>query len=272
MRIAWLALTMRSAGGPFCTPCVRLMPTPLAFSLVYLHGWLGSTRDWEAVQPLLPGLALDLPGHGAALHRHASAYTLSGAADAVVAAVDAAGAEQPVLVGYSMGGRVAMTAALRHPGRFRALVLESASPGLRSQAERAARRAIDEARAAHVERDLAGFLDAWYRLPLFASLDAVPGRATATIAERLQGDPAELARALRGLSLAYQPAYWDRLANLPPTLALAGALDTKYVALVGAMGTAPTVTTHRVPRAGHSVHRERPRAFAEAVRAWLDTL
>ncbi|MEM6784317.1 MAG: 2-succinyl-6-hydroxy-2,4-cyclohexadiene-1-carboxylate synthase [Bacteroidota bacterium] len=246
------------------------MPTPPAHSaLVYLHGWLGSARDWNAVQPLLPGLALDLPGHGAARHQTEAAASLPGAADAVVAAVEAARVERPVLVGYSMGGRVAMTAALRHPGRFRALILESTSPGLRTEAERTARHAVDEARAAQVERDFAGFLHDWYRLPLFASLDAVPGRVAATVAERLLGDPAELARALRGLSVAHQPSYWDRLADLPPTLALAGALDAKYVGIVEAMAAAPTVTARVVPDAGHSIHRERPAAFIETVRTWL---
>lgn len=258
------------------------MPTsPSQTPVVYLHGWLGSASDWDAVQPLLPGLALELPGHGAARHLPEAAYSLAGAADAVVdavvdaverAAADHPHVGRPVLVGYSMGGRVAMTAALRHPGRFRALVLESASPGLRSDAERAARRAMDEARAAHVERDLAGFLAGWYRLPLFASLATVPGRVDATIAERLRGDPPELARALRGLTVARQPSYWDRLGDLPPTLALAGRLDAKYVGIVNAMAAAPSVTARLVPEAGHSVHRERPAAFAQTVRDWIAAL
>ncbi|MEO0741339.1 MAG: alpha/beta fold hydrolase [Bacteroidota bacterium] len=245
---------------------------PLPTPVIYVHGWLGTHADWAPVQTLLPGWTVDLPGHGASLSLPSGTYSLSGTADALVDALDAAALERPVLVGYSMGGRVAMTAALRHPGRFRALVVESASPGLSSDAERAARHALDDARAAHVERDFAGFLASWYQLPLFASLALEPGRVEATIAERLRGDPGELARALRGLSVAHQPSYWDRLGALPPTLALAGARDEKYVHIVQLMARASTVTARIVSAAGHNVHRERSAAFVDAVVSWFETL
>ncbi|MEM8560382.1 MAG: alpha/beta fold hydrolase [Bacteroidota bacterium] len=245
---------------------------PPAPPLAYLHGWLGHRRDWDTVRTRLPGLALDLPGHGDALGLAPEAYTLDAAADAVVAALNAAGLERPVLVGYSMGGRVAMTAALRHPGFFRALVLESASPGLRSPAERTARLAVDIERAARLEADPASFLADWYRMPLFASLAIEPGRVDALVAERLRGNAAEQARALRGLSVGHQPSYWERLDAFPPTLALAGALDAKYAALVTTMGETSNVTARLIPDAGHTVHFEQPDAFVAVLQDWLATL
>jgi 2-succinyl-6-hydroxy-2,4-cyclohexadiene-1-carboxylate synthase len=247
-------------------------PPPSDAPLVYLHGWLGSIHDWDTVRPHLPGLALDLPGHGGSRGLPDAAYTLAGAADAVVVTLDALGLDGPVLVGYSMGGRVAMTVALRHPSRLRGLVLESASPGLRSAHERAERLAVDRARAEDLMADPAGFLRDWYRMPLFASLAEEPGRLEATIAERLRGDPAELAQALRGLSVGHQPSYWDYLADLPPTLALAGALDAAYLEVTRVMGEAAPVTPHVVPEAGHNIHRECPAAFVEALRPWLARL
>ena len=127
-----------------------------ATTFVFLHGFLGSCEDWVPLMHALSQaghatLALDLPGHGsttvttpdallAADNDEGSggaagmAYSIEAAADAVVAAV----AELPgvwghcVLVGYSMGARVALAAAARHPGMAASLVLVSGSAGIQA--------------------------------------------------------------------------------------------------------------------------------------------
>lgn len=243
--------------------------------LCFVHGFMGSAEDWR---PVVDGmdeqafcLRVDLPGHGESLDRPSYVYSMEGATQALADVLDEAGIHRCTLVGYSMGGRVALYFTLFHPERVRRLVLESASPGLQSEAERAERRALDDQRAQRIEDDLGAFLDDWYRLPLFASLGR-HGLVESMVRRRRTNDARELARALRGLSPGEQPSLWNCLPDLDvPTLVLTGALDDKYRAITKR-------TAHRVPRArrivvpdaGHNVHAERPQAFLSHLGRFLD--
>jgi 2-succinyl-6-hydroxy-2,4-cyclohexadiene-1-carboxylate synthase len=214
---------------------------------------------------------VDLPGHGQSLDRPAHEYTMEGATQALADVLDDAGIDRCTVVGYSMGGRVALYFSIFHPGRVRRLVLESTSPGLRTEAERAERRSTDAARAHRIREDLEGFLKDWYRMPLFDSL----GRhdlVDAMVARRAQNDPQELARALEGLGPGRQPSLWDKLDRVPgPALVMTGALDDKYDVI-----TARTVERLSqacrvlVPEAGHNVHAERPQAYLSQLCRFLD--
>ncbi len=220
--------------------------------LLLLHGFLGSGADWDGVRARLDVapdqiLAPDLPGHGSAVGLDAGAYTMDVTADRLVSTLG--DDEQVVVAGYSMGGRLALHLALRHPGRVAALVLVSASPGLRTEDERAARRHLDALRAADLTTDLPAFLDRWYRAPLWGDLgDDLRLRL---VRRRLATDPAELAASLRGMGTGAQPSHWDDLADLPgPTWALAGAQDRKYVSIAREMTLTVPIETVVVPDAG----------------------
>ncbi len=183
------------------------------------------------------------------------------------------GGEPFPLVGYSMGGRLALSYAVAHPDRVSALVLESASPGLATEEERASRRASDEALARRLEGEgMEAFVDFWESLPLFESRGALPAEVRARQrALRLGNDPASLAMALRGLGTGALPSFWDRLPELEvPVLLLVGALDRKFVGIARAMaGLLPDAEVVVVPEAGHTVHLERPGAWVEAVVGFL---
>jgi 2-succinyl-6-hydroxy-2,4-cyclohexadiene-1-carboxylate synthase len=232
---------------------------------------MGTGGDWSAVAARLAGaadvLAPDLPGHGAAVGLVDAAYTMDGAADRLLDALDAHDVERAVVAGYSMGGRLALHLAVRHPERVRALVLVSASPGLATDAERTARRALDAQRAAEIAADFPGFLDRWYRAAIWGGLD--DGLRQRLAARRLANDPAELARSLAGMGTGAQPSHGDALGDLPPTLALAGARDAKFVQVARRMAQAPPVEAVVVPGAGHALLDEAPDAVAAAVRRAL---
>ncbi len=240
--------------------------------VVCLHGFLGSAADFAPLAPRLPGvriLAPDLPGHGDATGVPRAAYTFTAAAAAVLATLDAAGIGRAALVGYSMGGRLALHLALAHPERWTCLVLESASPGLPDAAARRERRSVDAERAEALRADLRRFVEAWYDLPLFRTLTRTQ---RARMAERrAAGHPDGLAAALVGMSTGAQPDLWPRLAGLAvPTVALAGAEDEKFVGIAERMARAsPHVRALSVAGAGHNVHVERPEAWAAVVRAAL---
>ena len=240
-------------------------------TVLALHGFMGTGADWDAVAARLADatdvLAPDLPGHGEAVGLVDADYTCDGAAHRLLDALDARGVERVVVAGYSMGGRLALHLAARHSGRVAALVLVSASPGLAAEPERAARRRLDADRASQIAADLPGFLDRWYRAEIWGGLDGALRQRLA--ARRLANRPAELARSLRGMGTGAQPSHWGALPNLPPTLALAGARDAKFVQIAERMAEAAPVEAVVVPGAGHALLDEAPGAVAEAVRRAL---
>src|SRR6266496_4270604 len=233
--------------------------------VVLVHGF---TQTLVSMEPLAARLRprrairVDLPGHGG------SASVRAGFAEAAALLGEAGG--RAAYVGYSLGGRLCLRLALDRPDLVRALVLIGASPGLADPAERAARRAADDALAAELERaGLERFLDRWLAQPLFATLP--PERAGR--AERLANAPEGLAASLRLNGTGAQEPLWERLAALrPPALLVAGARDGKFAALARRMAaaTGPTAQVALVGGAGHAVHLERPEAVADLVAAFLD--
>jgi 2-succinyl-6-hydroxy-2,4-cyclohexadiene-1-carboxylate synthase len=247
--------------------------------VLFLHGFMGSSADWREIMAALGDrafcVAADLPGHGASLGLTTEAYTSEGSARAVINTLDELEVEHPIIVGYSMGGRLALYLALRYPERFAGLFLESASPSLESVSVREGRRTADGSKAKRLESgDLEAFLRDWYRQPIFASLaweEQLPRR---TIEVRRHNDPEELARSLRGMGAGSQPSLWGELEGLcVPVLALAGGLDEKYVRVSSRMaGINPRIESVVVPEAGHSVHAETPAAYISLLGRFLDGL
>lgn len=247
--------------------------------VIFLHGFLGSSDDWLEVTTALKDqffcITLDLPGHGASRGLPPDSYSIDGAARALIRVLDELDAGLATIVGYSMGGRLALYLALRHPERSAALLLESASPGLESAAERAARRAADEERARRLESgDLDRFLEDWYGQPLFSSLARDEELLRQTIGARRRNDPEELARSLRGMGTGSQPSLWTELAGLPaPALAIAGALDPKFVGVSRRMAQlCPRMRAAVVPGAGHNVRAEAPEAYLDLLKDFLKAL
>ena len=164
-----------------------------------------------------------------------------------------------VLAGYSMGGRLALHAALAIPQRIARLVLISTSPGIEDAGERSARRAADDALAAQIERGtIAEFVERWRGVPLFAhDPDWVHDEVAAD----------ELAAALRSLGVGAMTPMWDRLSELRmPVEVVVGADDAAYEAtgrrLAASIGNA---TVRAVAGVGHRVVLQAPHAVVDAL-------
>ncbi len=248
-------------------------------SVLFLHGFLGSSDDWRDVTNAVGDrgfcITPDLPGHGGLQGLAPESYTIEGSARAVIHTLDDLEVERPVIVGYSMGGRLALYLALRYPERCAGLFLESASPGLESMEERAARRAADEDKAHRLESgNFEEFLSDWYRQPIFESLAGDERLLGRTIAARRRNDPGELARSLRGMGTGSQLSLWGELEDLSvPALAVAGELDHQYTRVSSRMAEiSPRMKSTVVPGAGHTVHAETPEVFISLLVDFLDRL
>jgi 2-succinyl-6-hydroxy-2,4-cyclohexadiene-1-carboxylate synthase len=248
--------------------------------LLLLHGFTGNAATWAPFMPALSrrfrAIAVDLPGHGdTEAPQDARCFSMARAgADLPALCASVTGGHAPfVVLGYSMGGRVALHLALAAPEHVAALALESASPGIADPEARAARVAADRALAERIEREgIASFVAHWEALPLFASQRRLPREVVERQrAQRLSNRPAGLASSLRGMGAGAQEPLHGRLAELRmPALLLAGALDEQYRALAQSMAPCmPRARVEIVPDAGHAVHLEQPAAFARALLAFL---
>ncbi|MCC6153954.1 MAG: 2-succinyl-6-hydroxy-2,4-cyclohexadiene-1-carboxylate synthase [Candidatus Hydrogenedentes bacterium] len=240
-----------------------------------MHGFLGAKSDWTSTIDLLcknyQCVSVDLPGHGEST-LDSQNYSMEYVATALIDLVDSLGAGSFSMVGYSMGGRIALYVSSIYAMRVDALVLESASPGLKTESERTVRREQDERWAKLLESDgMAAFLDAWYEQPLFGSLTSRPDLLERVKARRSVNDPRALACALIGFSVGRQAPLWDEWKNNHiPALLVAGELDAKYCAIAREMEQACSAChVAIVPGAGHNVHDEAPDAYNSAIHAFL---
>jgi 2-succinyl-6-hydroxy-2,4-cyclohexadiene-1-carboxylate synthase len=212
----------------------------------------------------------DLLGHGRSdSPEDPGRYRMEHCVADLIAILDALGVKRTHLLGYSMGGRVALAAAIEYPGRIASLVLESASPGIADDAERQARILSDNALADQIERDgVEAFVAQWERIALFSTHDRLSAEVRAGLrAQRLANNARGLANSLRGLGTGVQTSLWERLGELEiPCLIMAGALDVKFADLARRMAAAIAGSAlAMVPGAGHTIHLEQPVAFDQLV-------
>jgi 2-succinyl-6-hydroxy-2,4-cyclohexadiene-1-carboxylate synthase len=229
--------------------------------VLFVPGFMQRGDAWRPVADRIE------PSHHAVCLDHRRA-TFSGRVEEIQDAM----APRIALVGYSMGGRLALHAALRRPQSLAALVLVGASAGIEDPGAREDRGSADERLAGWMEaHSIEEIVSAWESLPVFASQSRElreslrPGR--------LSHDPAELAMLLRTAGQGVLTPVWDRLGEIAcPALFVAGEGDDAYVRVVYRMAEAvPTGHARLVPGAGHAPQLERPEAFAELLVEFLQT-
>jgi 2-succinyl-6-hydroxy-2,4-cyclohexadiene-1-carboxylate synthase len=167
-----------------------------------------------------------------------------------------------ILVGYSMGARMALLVALQHPEMVTQLVLISGTPGLKTQSERAARQKSDNELADRIETiGLSAFLDEWLALPIFSGLSNETNQRD----DRLRNTTQGLADSLRFAGTGTQESQWPKLHQLSmPVHLIVGELDEKFKSI--AIEMKPMISTSElrvVENAGHTVHLEDPTTTAQ---------
>jgi 2-succinyl-6-hydroxy-2,4-cyclohexadiene-1-carboxylate synthase len=257
-------MTQATATNPLPGYACRRVGDPLRPpATLLLHGFTGTGADWAGWPADGPGaLAPDLPGHGGSPDPTGDfAAEIERLLAALPAGIEA-------LVGYSLGGRIALALLAAAPERFRAATIVSAHPGLFNAGQRAGRRTQDARWIALLrEQGIAAFVAAWEQQPLFASQTALPSAVLAEQRRRRLAQRADgLAASLACFGLAEMPDTWDALARWPGRLGwLAGARDDKFVAIAKRIARErPATAVHIVPDVGHNLLLEAPDAVLAA--------
>ncbi|HEY9700921.1 MAG TPA: 2-succinyl-6-hydroxy-2,4-cyclohexadiene-1-carboxylate synthase [Allocoleopsis sp.] len=241
--------------------------------ILFLHGFLGNCHDFAQIIPFLTAhfccLTVDLPGHGQTIVTNEDIYyTMSYTAEAIINLLDFLQIKKCFLIGYSMGGRLGLYLTLYFPERFNKVMLESASPGLKNEAEKLTRMTNDLKIAQQLETtDFTEFLNNWYNQPLFTSLKQHIN-FDELITNRLNNEPIKLAKSLRNLSIGYQPSLWEKLPeNHIPLLLIVGEYDQKFININSEMvKLCPYSQMSIVNKTGHNIHWENSHKFMELIK------
>ncbi|USK43499.1 2-succinyl-6-hydroxy-2,4-cyclohexadiene-1-carboxylate synthase [Cytobacillus oceanisediminis] len=248
------------------------------FPLLLLHGFTGNSEGWKEFAPFWKDhsktIALDIIGHGkSGSPPDIGQYQIEESAAVINSLLEKMGIGKIDVLGYSMGGRLALTFAVNYPEKVRKLILESASPGLRTEAERHERRIQDKKLSEKIRQEgIKNFIDYWENIPLFQSQKSLPEKIRTRIrCQRLSNSIDGLANSLNGMGTGVQPSWWDELAHLEmPVLLITGNLDQKFCRIAEEMSKIlPNVKWKTAEDAGHAIHVEKPELFGTIVSGFL---
>ncbi len=246
----------------------RIIGDPSLPSILFLHGFMGSGEDWMQIalrlQSSFCSILIDLPGHGnASSAAYDQSWGMQETSQAIIAELQRINVKHCYLVGYSMGGRIALHLTLNYPEFFKQTILESASPGLATAEEQKARIKKDATLARRLlKEDYSEFLEWWYQIPLFQGISE-HSDYPAMMERRLKNNPANLAKSLADIGTGSQPSLWEKLRdNSTPILLISGEKDMKFQVIAERMvHSGRRISRTVIPGCGHNCHFEQPKAF-----------
>lgn len=248
-------------------------------SVLLLHGFTGTCENWlplhEEWSSHFKLISIDIIGHGKTdVPKDSNRYKMEEVVKDLHFILQALAVEKVSIVGYSMGGRLAISFAVTYPNMVTSIVLESSSPGLQTVAEKKARVLNDQKLATKILKDgMQSFVDYWESIPLFESQRLLPSEVQQGIRkQRLNNNPVGLANSLLGMGTGEQPSWWGDLQTLQfPILLLCGEEDQKFCNIAKDMEKLlPNSSKIVVKKCGHAIHVEQSRFFGKIVREYLE--
>jgi 2-succinyl-6-hydroxy-2,4-cyclohexadiene-1-carboxylate synthase len=241
-------------------------------SLLLIHGFMGSSKDFclavSTLTKYFHCICIDLPGHGETPITDDHFVSI---AEQILAIAP----ENCYLLGYSLGGRLAMYLALHYPDRWQKVILESASFGLPTAEMRQERQRQDSAIARKLRQpdlDFTAFIQNWYQQAVFTGISKHPDFLE-LIASRSNNNPLALARSLETMGLGQQPYLGELLkTNKIPLLILVGQQDTKFIEIGQQIANlCPKTELRIVSNCSHNIHFQRLDLWLKIVQEWILT-
>jgi 2-succinyl-6-hydroxy-2,4-cyclohexadiene-1-carboxylate synthase len=246
--------------------------------LLLLHGFTGDSSTWlpfcekwgKHSKLIIP----DIIGHGKTdAPQNRDRYRIESAAKDLYHILGKLDCKKVNVLGYSMGGRLALTFAVLYPEKVNKLILESSSPGLLTETERAERRMKDGELADFIkEKGMENFVDYWENIPLFSTMRNLPQKVKDMLRQqRLSHTPQGLANSLLGMGTGSQPSWWGKLDQLDEqVLLLTGEQDEKFCRIAEKMQNLLKNSTWMVvENSGHALHVEVKEKFGTIVSEFL---
>jgi 2-succinyl-6-hydroxy-2,4-cyclohexadiene-1-carboxylate synthase len=250
----------------------------VGFPVVLLHGFTGDISTWleceEEFKKNSRIIKIDLIGHGRSSSPDSiERYEMKSVVADLRYILQYLNIDQADVVGYSMGGRVALAFALKNPTFVRKLILESVSPGLITEEDRSSRREQDQQLANKIKQNgLDWFVEYWGHIPLFESQKKLPSLIRQRIKEqRKQNSIKGLTNSLIGMGTGSQPSYWENLNEYSgEVLLLTGSMDKKFVIIAEKMSKClKNCQWVNIDGCGHALHVEQPKKFGTIVSGFL---
>lgn len=249
--------------------------------LLLLHGFTGSMETWR---PFISSwskqfqvITVDLVGHGKTESpEELTYYDIQNVALQMTKLLDRLHIKKAHILGYSMGGRLAITMACLYPGRVRSLLLENCTAGIEMEPDRQERCMKDGQLAERIElKGIEAFVNMWENIPLFTTQKSLREDVKEAVRqERLANDPRGLANSLRGMGTGAQPSWWNQLVKLKmPVLLMNGEHDQKFFHILkNIQKRIPHAKFVKIDGAGHAIHVEQPQKFGTIVEGFLKTM
>ena len=244
--------------------------------LLLLHGFMGDSSDFDTLANKLTAnfycIALDLPGHGKTECDDFEDFKIENTTSAIVALLQELKIEKTHLLGYSMGGRIGFYLLIHYHQYLLKTVLESTSPGLKTEDEKEQRIQKDMmlARRMHMQ-PFDQFLEDWYNMELFASIDKTTEKFKQMLQKKLNNNIEQLALSLKYAGTGIMPSLWDKVATIKSDILLiTGSLDTKYCQIAKEIRETHNKISHEIiDDASHNVHFEQEEKFYKTVLNFL---
>lgn len=240
--------------------------------MICFHGFAENLSTWESIHFQDYQMVLvDLIGHGKSDQPYSiQPYRLPVMIRHIHLLIQQIGLPKYAMMGYSMGGRIALAYALTYSQEVDLLILESASYGECGFVNRIRRRRKDQQLARSIrENGVEWFKRYWSGLDIFASQKKLPEDVRYKIGERrLSNAPHALANTLLGSGQGRFPCLKKKIGQLTmPVLYINGEYDTKYQQMGREFKQLnPRIFQTIIPGVGHNTHTEDPQAFSEAVK------
>ncbi len=247
--------------------------------LLFLHGFTGSSQNWLPIVSMFEDayqcILIDILGHGRTdSPPDSSLYDIEKVSSDIISILDELLIDNVTIIGYSMGGRLALALAVNYPKRINKLILESSSPGLLLESERNTRFKNDVTLANDIrENGIEWFVNYWEQIPLFKTQHSLSTEVKQAIRnQRLNNNNTiGLVNSLIGMGTGSQPSYWDRLVSLEiPVLLICGEVDQKFCEIAKQMSKKlPNAKVEKITGVGHAIHVEHPKFFGKIVSEFL---